>query len=183
VTSPHVQCAAERLIRRACRHLPDDARDERYREWAAELPAILHDPDIRFTLVRSARALRYAAGIYRSTHHLRGAAGMPAKDTRQPAIFPRADGVFPALAALIAWIGVLVLVLAHPPQSGFWLPLTIAASFVPNVLFAFAAVRFVLWARRRSKRTPRPRSLPPGDRPGDSPRHPAAFPRGPSAGS
>ena len=30
----------EYLVRRACRPLPPDVREERYREWAAELPAI-----------------------------------------------------------------------------------------------------------------------------------------------
>ena len=34
----------EYLVRRACRQLPQDVREERYQEWAAELPAILHDP-------------------------------------------------------------------------------------------------------------------------------------------
>src|SRR5690349_13667662 len=28
--------------------LPPDLREEQYREWAAELPAILHDPQARF---------------------------------------------------------------------------------------------------------------------------------------
>jgi hypothetical protein len=65
------QRLAEHLIRRACRHLPDDARDERYREWTAELPAILHDPDIRPQARRTARALLYAAD------HTRGASRLP----------------------------------------------------------------------------------------------------------
>lgn len=39
VTShPRGQRIAEHLIRRGCRHLPADTRDERYREWKAELP-------------------------------------------------------------------------------------------------------------------------------------------------
>ena len=45
---PLAQRIAEHLIRRACRYLPGEIRDERSREWAAELPAILHDPGIRF---------------------------------------------------------------------------------------------------------------------------------------
>jgi hypothetical protein len=69
--SPAVQRLAEYLIGRACRRLPGDARDERYREWTAELPAILRDPDIRLPLVRMAHALRFAAGISRSTGRLR----------------------------------------------------------------------------------------------------------------
>jgi hypothetical protein len=74
---PHGQRLAEHLIRRACRNLPDDTRDDRYREWAAELPAILHDPDIHFALLRSARALLYAADHTRSTRRLPGTATKP----------------------------------------------------------------------------------------------------------
>ena len=57
----------EYLIARACRHLPAQARDERYREWAAELPAILQDPDVRPAARRAARMLRYASGTIRGT--------------------------------------------------------------------------------------------------------------------
>jgi DivIVA domain-containing protein len=57
----------EYLIARACRHLPAGARDERYREWVAELPAILDDPDVRPAARRAARMLRYAAGTIRGT--------------------------------------------------------------------------------------------------------------------
>jgi DivIVA domain-containing protein len=47
----------EYLITRACRRLPAGTRDERYREWAAELPAILRDPDTRLAARRAARML------------------------------------------------------------------------------------------------------------------------------
>jgi DivIVA domain-containing protein len=57
----------EYLIARACRHLPAGARDERYREWVAELPAILQDPGVRPTARRAARMLRYASGTIRGT--------------------------------------------------------------------------------------------------------------------
>jgi DivIVA domain-containing protein len=57
----------EYLIARACRHLPAEARDERYREWVAELPAILRDPGVRPAARRAARMLRYAAGTIRGT--------------------------------------------------------------------------------------------------------------------
>src|ERR1039457_1070564 len=53
---PPAQRIAENLTRRACRYLPGETRDERCREWAAELPAILHDPGIRFAPLRSAPA-------------------------------------------------------------------------------------------------------------------------------
>jgi DivIVA domain-containing protein len=57
----------EYLISRACRHLPAEARDERYREWVAELPAILRDPGVRPAARRAARMLGYACGTIRGT--------------------------------------------------------------------------------------------------------------------
>jgi hypothetical protein len=57
----------EYLIRRACQPLPQDIREERYREWAAELPAILHDPQIRLAPWRAVRMLGYAADTLRGT--------------------------------------------------------------------------------------------------------------------
>lgn len=56
----------EYLIGRACRRLPADIREDRYREWAAELPAILHDPQIRFASRRAAIMLGYAADTFRA---------------------------------------------------------------------------------------------------------------------
>lgn len=67
----------EYLVGRACRRLPRDIRQERYREWTAELPAILHDPQIRPAPRRAIRMLAYAADT------LRGAATMPARARRR----------------------------------------------------------------------------------------------------
>jgi hypothetical protein len=57
----------EYLVARACRRLPAGTREERCREWSAELPAILRDPDTRLAARRAARMLRYAAGTIRGT--------------------------------------------------------------------------------------------------------------------
>jgi DivIVA domain-containing protein len=57
----------EYLIGCAARLLPGEIRDERHREWTAELPAILRDPDTRLAARRTARMLRYAAGTVRGT--------------------------------------------------------------------------------------------------------------------
>ena len=57
----------EYLVGRACQGLPQDIRAERYREWAAELPAILHDPQIRLAPWRAIRMLGYAADTLRGT--------------------------------------------------------------------------------------------------------------------
>jgi len=63
----------EYLLRRACQRLPPDIRQERYREWAAELPAILQDPQIRHSPRRAVHMLAYAADT------VRGAAMTPAR--------------------------------------------------------------------------------------------------------
>jgi len=57
----------EYLVARACQRLPREVREERCREWAAELPAILHDPQVRFAPWRAARMLGYAADTLRGT--------------------------------------------------------------------------------------------------------------------
>ncbi len=56
---------AERTIRLACWRLPQADRDERYREWTAELPAILHDPDVRPAPRRTLRVLLFALDQHR----------------------------------------------------------------------------------------------------------------------
>ena len=152
---PPAQRIAEHLIRRACRRLPGEIRDERYREWAAELPAIVGDPDIRFAFLRTSRTLRYAAGIYRTTRHLPQAADAPAWGERQPAIFPRPEGVIPAIAAVIAWAAVIGLARAFPP-GGPWTSLILPLALLPSTLAVIAIVRFVRWLRRRSGQTPQP---------------------------
>jgi Phospholipase_D-nuclease N-terminal len=101
---PRAQRAAEHLIARACRRLPGEAGDERYREWAAELPAILDDPDTRSGVLRSARALRYAAGICRCT---RGPY-LSARRARRPA----RSGAGALLRRVLAGLGIYFLVAA-----------------------------------------------------------------------
>jgi hypothetical protein len=57
----------EYLVGRACQRLPPDVREERHREWSAELPAILHDPQVRLAPLRAVRMLGYAADTLRGT--------------------------------------------------------------------------------------------------------------------
>jgi hypothetical protein len=93
---------AERLIRRSCRRLPAEARDERYREWAAEIPAILEDPGIRPAILRRARALSYALGIWKCTHHPQLTAGRQGRNARQSAVIrvTRGLGIYLGVVAL-----------------------------------------------------------------------------------
>ena len=104
--TPRTQRLADRLIRRACRRLPGEAGDERYREWTAELPAILTDPGVGFGVRRSARALGYAAGISRCTRRL----GCPGGQPRPQAGFPARRvvagvGIYVAVVALVVVLG------------------------------------------------------------------------------
>jgi hypothetical protein len=77
-----VQQIGERLIRAACRRLPVDARAERYREWTAELPAILADESIRPSLLRALRAIAFCAGISKTTRQLTRLTRAGARRTR-----------------------------------------------------------------------------------------------------
>ncbi len=104
-----VQRLAEYLIRRACRHLPDDTRDERYQEWTAELPAILTDPDVRWQAARAARALRYAADHTRGTRHPRAASSPRTADK---------PGAVGAAASTSALLRVIILEICTAPPLG-----------------------------------------------------------------
>ena len=95
---------SERMLERACRRLPVGVRDERYREWAAELPAILDDPGTRWPLRRAARTLLFAADQRRSVARLRPrevAANhpTPARKLRPRAVRGSRDDVVMAVAA------------------------------------------------------------------------------------
>ena len=161
---PFAQRVAERVIRRGCRRLPGEAGGERYREWTAELPAILRDPDVRSAPARTARMLRYAAGAYRAGRRLRGSVGSPrpvsggwaSRSRRRPVTWPALpDGVCLGIAAIVLWVAVILLVRTHPPV-GYWNVVGIAGGFVSEALGLSAVVRFIRWARRQSSRTRRP---------------------------
>jgi hypothetical protein len=64
-TDGWVQPVAVLLIDGACRGLPEPERTERAREWIAEVYAILDDRGLGRRR-RSVRALRFAAGQYRT---------------------------------------------------------------------------------------------------------------------
>jgi hypothetical protein len=95
--------AGEYLIGRSCRRLPSQIRDERYREWTAELPAILHDPGTRFAVRRAARMLGYAADTIRGTMLASGQA--PRRRPAARTAMGIGRHIIPELAAaaFIAW--------------------------------------------------------------------------------
>jgi hypothetical protein len=173
VTEPRLERAASRLggylIGRASRGLPGDARDERYREWVAELPAIVQDPEIGSALRRAARALTYAAGIYRSARRLRRAAGAgrnprpvhaqvgsgwASRSARRRLTTPvLADGVRPAIAALLTLLSMAAVLASYPPSRS-WPYLIVSASVAVDALALVALVRFGRWVRRGSRGAP-----------------------------
>ncbi len=141
-----VQRIAEYLIRRACRHLPDDIRDERCREWTSELPAILHDPAARFAPLRFARALFYAADTGRSARSLRRAARGPLVMTRAALILRLIAGVSIYLSVVGLTIGLILLF--HPDNA--W----------PLALLFVAGAGFVALCLTSLARTAEVRYLP-----------------------
>jgi hypothetical protein len=106
-----VQRIAERLIRASCRRLPEDERAEHCREWSAELPAILDDTSVRPPILRAVRALRYAAGAFKTTRYLRRTEGS-APHARTPGWRDGAIPVRPAATGFRLAIGVIVWLVA-----------------------------------------------------------------------
>lgn len=102
-----VQQIAELLIRASCRRLPEDERAERCREWSAELLAILDDTSVRLPVLRAVRAIRYSAGISRTTRYLRRAGGS-APRARASGWRDGAIAVRPAPPGLRLAVGVII---------------------------------------------------------------------------
>jgi hypothetical protein len=88
----------EYLVGRASRRLPARDRDERCREWAAELPVILRDPEVRSGLRRAARMLGYALDTIRGT--------APGRGTSRPGWVHRRASRLQAAALRAAIVGV-----------------------------------------------------------------------------
>lgn len=86
----------EYLVGRACRRLPRSLREERYREWVAELPAILHDPQIGSAPRRAVRMLGYAADTLR-------AAALTRVRGRHPLLRRAAFGLLVFSVAVAIW--------------------------------------------------------------------------------
>jgi hypothetical protein len=159
--APLVRQLADWRIRRACRRLPEDMREECYREWMAEIPAILGDPGGGRGFVRAVRALSYSAGISRATRRLRRVGGGAGGQARPAPAVPWRDGVpaapprgpaFRATVGVGIWLALVLVVVAvirglQPHSLWQILPgLLAAAGFVAFCLtdLAFAAqVRYL----------------------------------------
>ena len=137
--TPHVQRIAERLIRASCRRLPGELRAERYQEWSAELPAILHDATIRSGLIRAIRALSYSVGVSTATRRLSRGDRRP-RSTRTSGWRDGAMHVRPGNLAVRATIGLaawlLTVFLAVSLLRAFPTGWAVAISLVPAAGFA-----------------------------------------------
>jgi hypothetical protein len=121
----------EYLVRLACQRLPQDIREERYREWAAELPAILHDPQVRPALRRAVRMLGYAADT------VRGAALAPG---RTRGWMPRLSAAFYLLLLVASLVSV---------ASGAWLIVHAPGNAQGYLALAWALPFAVYFIRKR----------------------------------
>jgi hypothetical protein len=145
----HALRAGEYLVSRACRRLPARIREERYQEWLAELPVILHDRGAGPAPLRVVRMLAFAAdtlrgttlapGAYRGAH--RGAhRGGAAKTVRWLAV---------GLLLLGALLGPLLALLAYEGYIIYQLiagaSLIFSATLVLVHLASFAASRIPRW--------------------------------------
>ena len=118
----------EYLVGRACQRLPQDVREERYREWAAELPAILHDPQVRLAPRRAVRMLGYAADTLRGTIRTPGRAR-----GRIPRLFAAVNRRFPVIGLVVVALNVWGVV--HAPGNGLnYLQLAWALLFVAYLI-------------------------------------------------
>ena len=97
----------EYLVGLACQQLPRDIREERYEEWAAELPAILRDPQVRPAPRRAVRMLAYAADT------LRGTALAPGRTRgRVPRVFAALDRLLPVAGVVVVALEIWAIVQA-----------------------------------------------------------------------
>jgi hypothetical protein len=149
--------AGEYLVARASRRLPAGIRQERCKEWAAELPVILHDRDAGPAPRRVLRMLTFAADTLRGTtlahgsYQYQGAhRGGTAKNTRKLAI-----GLPLLLAGLLVLLVLLALVAAALAFEGWIIyqlviigNLTFCASFIVSGLILLLILLLVDRIRR-----------------------------------
>jgi hypothetical protein len=149
--SSRAERLARHLIRLACLRLSGETREDRYREWAAELHAILADPETSSRTRRNARALLYAADQNRGARRLGRATRDPMP---RPPFRARARKLLQTETPGARILVVTVLTLIS--QTGDWI-------FMPHgILFVTTAavgVSCYVWTVARFKRESRPHFL------------------------
>ena len=142
---PPAQRAAEYLIGRACRHLPAGTGSERGREWAAELPAILHRPgDVpaRTAAFRPRAPVRGGHDPDRAPRS-RGVPG-PATTTDARAAGARLFLCFGLWLAAVCLVR-LGATLGIPAPHGIWTALVVLAAAVTDLFAAAQIIKLVRW--------------------------------------
>jgi hypothetical protein len=145
--------AGEFLVGRAVRWLPAKVRDERRREWAAELPAILRDPSGGPGWRRAARMLGYAFDTIRGAALRPGQAPYPGSHRGSDRWTMVMAG--PWLLSFAAALGVLLAFLSAPvllvylvswssglglwPATGVSAVILLACCLVPRRILAVSA--------------------------------------------
>ncbi len=145
----------ECLVGLAARRLPAAVRDERRREWVAELPVILGDPEAKPAAVRAARMLWFAADTVRGAARVQLRALGPARARHRGT--HRGPASVGALVKDARWLGVgvgLLTMLAPLLAVGAYIDYRIVVSenlmsYLTLVLtcLAFLAARRFLWRR------------------------------------
>jgi hypothetical protein len=141
--------AGEYLVSLACRRLPARIREERYQEWLAELPVIVHDRDAGPAPLRVLRMLAFAAGTLRGTTLAPGAyrgahRGGPVKTIRWLATGLLLLGALLCVPLyLLAWEGYII------DQLITGASVAVGATLALTSLVCFTAIRAIRIRKRR----------------------------------
>lgn len=146
--------AGEYLVARACRRLPARVREERYEEWLAELPVILHDRDIGPAPLRVIRMLAFAADTLRGTTLAPGAYRSAYRGTHRSGNGKPTPLLLVCLMLLGAILLLLGCLLALPAYEA-WIVYQLIAG--PDLIFSATLVlvhlsAFVFFVARRVAR-------------------------------
>ena len=115
------------------------------REWTAELPAILADPDVRSGLLRSARALRFAVGTIRTARREHGVfrGQLTGADARSAGVRLFSCASLWLAAVCLVRLGA---VLHIPAPHGTWAIALVVLAAAAVDLFALAQlIKLVRW--------------------------------------
>jgi hypothetical protein len=144
--------AGEYLVSRASRRLPARIREERYQEWLAELPVILHDREAGPAPLRVVRMLAFAADTLRGTTLAPGAYRGAHRGAHRDGAVKTIRWLAVGLLLLGALLGALLTLLALLAYEGYIIYQLIAgASLIFSVtlvlvhLASFAASRIPRW--------------------------------------
>jgi hypothetical protein len=144
----HALRAGEYLVSRACRRLPARIREERYQEWLAELPVILHDREAGPAPLRVVRMLAFAADTLRGTTLAPDAYRGAHRDGAVKTVRWLAVGLL-LLGALLGALLALLALLAYEGYIIYQLiagaSLIFSATLVLVHLASFAASRIPRW--------------------------------------